>query len=54
LFGCNFQNSHVEFNRRQANEVAHELVKVDPSHASSHIYDDTPSCIRDLIANEKQ
>jgi ribonuclease HI len=25
LFACNFQNSHVEFNRRQANEVSHEL-----------------------------
>jgi hypothetical protein len=23
LFACNFQNSHVEFNRRQDNEVAH-------------------------------
>jgi len=28
LFGCNFQNSHVEFNRRQANGVAHELARV--------------------------
>jgi len=53
LFGCNFQNSHVEFNRRQANGVAHELARVAPSHANSHVYDDVPSCIRDLIANEK-
>jgi len=41
FFGCNFQNSH-------------ELARVAPSHASSHVYDDLPSCIRDLIANEKQ
>jgi len=53
LFDCNFQNSDVEFNRRQANEVAHELATIAPSHASSHVYDDVPSCIRDLIANEK-
>jgi len=54
LFDCIFQNSHVEFNRRQANGVAHELSRVAPSHASSHVYDDVPSCIRDLITNEKQ
>lgn len=54
LFDCHFQNSHVEFNRRQANEVAHELARVAPSHASSHVYDDVPSYIRDLIVNEKQ
>lgn len=54
LFDCNFQNSHVEFNRRQANGVAHELDRVAPSHASSHVYDDVPSYIRDLIVNEKQ
>jgi len=35
LFDCNFQNSHVEFNRRQANGVTHELARVAPSHASS-------------------
>ena len=54
LFDCNFQNSHVEFNRRQVNGVAYELARLALSHASSHIYDDVPSCIRDLIANEKQ
>ena len=54
LFDCNFQNSHIEFNRRQANGVAHELARVAPSHVSSHVYDDVPSCIQDLIANEKQ
>ena len=54
LFDCNFHDPHVEFNRRQANGVAHELARVSPSHASSHVHDDVPSCIRDLIANEKQ
>jgi len=39
---------------RQVNEVAHELTRVAPSHGSSHVYDDVPSCIRDLIDNEKQ
>ncbi|AET00641.2 tubulin folding cofactor A [Medicago truncatula] len=53
LFDCNFQNSYVEFNRRQANGVAHELARVAPSHASSHVYDDVPSCIRDLIISPK-
>jgi len=43
LFDCNFQNSHVEFNRRKANGVAHKLVTVAPCHASSHVYDDVPS-----------
>jgi len=54
LFDCDFQNSHVEFNRRENNGVAHELARVASSHASSHIYDDVLSCIRDFIANEKQ
>ncbi|RHN69303.1 hypothetical protein MtrunA17_Chr3g0123221 [Medicago truncatula] len=31
LFQDSFQNSHVEFNRRQANGVAHELARVAPS-----------------------
>ena len=52
LFIDSFQNSYVEFNRRQANGVAHELAQVAPSHASSHVYDDVPSCIRFLIDNE--
>lgn len=34
--------------------VAHELTQVAPSHASSHIYDDVPSCIRTSIDNERQ
>jgi len=45
-------NYHVEFNKRQANEIAHELDKADTSSHSFHIYDDVPTCINDLIANE--
>jgi len=52
LFIDSFQNSHVEFNRRQVNEVTHELAQVALSHASSHVYDDVSSCIRTLIDNE--
>jgi hypothetical protein len=55
LFENSFQNwSHVEFNRRQVNEISHALVSVAPSNASSHVYDVAPSCISFLIANEKQ
>jgi len=32
-----FQNSHVEFNRRQANRVAHELAQATLSNPSHHI-----------------
>lgn len=51
LFIDSFQNSHVQFNMRQANEVAHELAHVASSHASFHVYDDVPSCIQCLITN---
>jgi len=54
LFENSFQNSHVEFNRRQANEVTHELARVAPYNANSHVYDNVPSCISSLIDNEKQ
>jgi len=45
-------NSHVEFIRRQANEVAHNLVKAGTSSTSFQVFDDTPTCITDLIFNE--
>jgi len=54
FFDCNFQSSHVKFNRKQDNMVAHELARVTLSHTNSHVYNDVPSCIHDLIANEKQ
>jgi len=40
-----FQNSHVEFNRRQANRVAHELAQATMSNPNPHIIDDVPTCI---------
>jgi ribonuclease HI len=51
-FKSYFENSHVEFNRRQANEVAHALARVAPSIARSHIFIDVPTCISHLIMNE--
>ncbi|AES74533.1 hypothetical protein MTR_6g007540 [Medicago truncatula] len=41
---CNnyLTNSHVEFIRRQANEVAHTLAKTATSSTSFQIYDDIP------------
>jgi len=40
-----FQNSHVEFSRRQANRVAHELTHAALFNPSPHIIDDVPTCI---------
>ncbi|XP_039691241.1 uncharacterized protein [Medicago truncatula] len=44
---CNdcFENSKVEFSRRQANVVAHTLAREVISLASPHIFDDVPLCI---------
>ncbi|XP_045821752.1 uncharacterized protein LOC123914595 [Trifolium pratense] len=52
LFSLYFENSRVEFTKRQANEVAHALARVAPSLASSNIFIDVPTCIRDLVMNE--
>lgn len=51
---CNtfLTNSHVEFIRRQANEVAHELAKAATLLPSFHIFDEIPTCITDVIFNE--
>jgi len=51
---CNFflTNSHVEFIRRQANEVAHDLAKTSTLFTSFHIVDESPTCINDFISNE--
>jgi len=51
---CNsyLTNSHVEFIRRQTNEVAHELVKITTSIHNFCIFDEIPTCITDLIFNE--
>jgi ribonuclease HI len=52
LFNTNFSNSKVEFNRRQANEVAHTLAGVATLSASPNIYYRVPRCINSLIINE--
>jgi hypothetical protein len=52
LFSSSFTNSQVEFNRRQANEVAHVLARVAPFSASPTIYIDAPHCIKQIIVND--
>jgi len=47
-----FQNSHFEFNRRQANMVAHELAQAALSNPSLHTIDDVPTCIWHILTNE--
>jgi hypothetical protein len=54
MFNTHFRNSRVEFIRRQANEVAHVLVREATSLASFHIFIDVPLCIRDIIMNEME
>jgi len=45
-------NSHVEFIKRQANEVTHTLAKAATSNTSFHVFDDIPTYITNLIFNE--
>jgi hypothetical protein len=52
LFTSSFHDSKVEFSRRQANRVAHELAKVALLDAGSQTFDDVPPCIYDLFYNE--
>lgn len=52
LFYDRFQNSHVEFNTRQTNGVAHELGKTDPSEFNPCIYNDVLSCICHILSIE--
>jgi len=54
LLHNSFQNSHVKFNRRQINEIAHELSQTAPFNHSSHILDEVPLCIWHIITNEMQ
>jgi len=49
MFRSKFTNSKVEFNRRQANEVAHALTGVAALLASLTIYSIVPRCIEHLI-----
>jgi hypothetical protein len=38
----NFQNSHVEFNRRQVNQIANKLAQAALFNHNSHVLDDVP------------
>lgn len=52
LFNSKFSNSRVEFVRRQANAVAHNLAREATLLASPVTYYDIPNCIESLIINE--
>ena len=54
LFSQFYENSCVEFVRRQANEVAHSLAKAALSSASSQILVTIPNCIEHILFNEMQ
>lgn len=47
-----FRNSHVEFIRRQINEVTHVLVGTTTSFTNFQFFIDVPTCILYLIINE--
>ncbi|WJX95855.1 hypothetical protein P8452_77124 [Trifolium repens] len=47
-----YNDSSVEFIRRQANEVAHNLAKVALFSASSQVLVDIPHCIEHILLNE--
>jgi hypothetical protein len=44
--------THVEFSRRQANEIVHNLSRVTILLTSFYIFPDIPTCIQDLVGNE--
>jgi len=50
----NFENSQVEFSRRQSNVVAHTLARETRFSSSPHIFIEVASCIIYLISNEMQ
>jgi hypothetical protein len=52
LFGLYYENSSVEFVRRQANEVAHVLSKAVTLSASFQILVTIPDCIEHILSNE--
>jgi len=52
MFNHLYENSSVEFVRRQANGVAHELAKAATLSASFHILVTPPHCIEHILINE--
>jgi ribonuclease HI len=45
LFSLYFENSRVEYIKRQMNEVVHALTRIIPSLTSFNIFVDVPTCI---------
>jgi len=52
LFRHYYENSTVEFVRRQANEVAHKLVKAALLSTSLQVLFEIPDCIENTLINE--
>jgi ribonuclease HI len=52
IFSNYYSNSSVEFVRRQANEVAHNLAKAATLSASFQILVEVPNCIEHILINE--
>jgi dGTP triphosphohydrolase len=52
VFSQFYENSSVEFLRRQANAVVHELAKVATSEASFHLPVNPPDCNEHILINE--
>jgi hypothetical protein len=48
----NLNNFNVEFSRRQANGVVHELAQTTSLEANSQLSMVVPPCIYDLLTNE--
>jgi ribonuclease HI len=51
-FSTYYRNSSVEFVRRQANEVAHNLAKAATLSASFQVLVEVPNCIEHILINE--
>ena len=52
LCSSHLTNSQLEFIRSQVNEVTHKLAKATTSLPSFYIFDESPTCITDMINNE--
>ena len=52
LFNHLYENSSIEFVRRQANGTAHELTKAATLSTSFHILVTPPHCIKHILIND--
>jgi hypothetical protein len=53
IFSTYYRNSSVEFVRRQANEVAHNLAKAATLSTSFQVLVDALNCIEHTLINER-